>query len=258
MPTLQRPLAFLALSVALAVPAGAAAQGSSRTEAQYLGGVAVVGGAASPTGFQHALVLQHDSAWSRGYNFFWLEMLCCEDPVANREAFLEWYSTLDLGALIGSDLSFGPVRGLGINGGVNWGAQSRFTKFTPGLRLMFDLPGFTFANLNLNWLVDFGEGPRDDAVLDVDFSWGRPFEIGGASFSAEGHIEWQSPHDRGDGGRAPYVVLLQPQLRYDLGKTLSGAAGRLLVGTELLVWRNKFRVEGAHEFLPKLMVVFGF
>ena len=62
----------------------------------------------------------------------------------------------------------------------------------------------------------------------------------------------------GDGGRAPYVVLLQPQLRYDLGKTLSGAAGRLLVGTELLVWRNKFRVEGAHEFLPKLMVVFGF
>ena len=203
-------------------------------------------------------MLQHASAWSRGSNFFFVEFVCCDEPVSNRDAYLEWYSTLDLGALTGSDLSFGPVRGLGINGGVNWGAQSRFTKFTPGLRLMLDLPGFAFANLDLNWLVDFGEGPRDDGVLDVDFNWARPFEIGGAAFSVEGHGEWQAPHDRGDGGRAPYVVLLQPQIRYDLGKTLSGAAGRLLVGTELLVWRNKFGVEGAHEFLPKLLVVFGF
>ena len=258
MPTLRRRPALLALSVALAVPAGAAAQGYSRTEAQYQGGVAVVGGVVSPPGFHHLLMLQHASAWSRGSNFFFVEFVCCDEPVSNRDAYLEWYSTLDLGALTGSDLSFGPVRGLGINGGVNWGAQSRFTKFTPGLRLMLDLPGFAFANLDLNWLVDFGEGPRDDGVLDVDFNWARPFEIGGAAFSVEGHGEWQSPHDRGDGGRAPYVVLLQPQIRYDLGKTLSGAAGRLLVGTELLVWRNKFGVEGAHEFLPKLLVVFGF
>ena len=39
---------------------------------------------------------------------------------------------------------------------------------------------------------------------------------------------------------------------------MGGAENRVLVGTELQVWINKFAVDGASEFLPQILVVFGF
>ena len=95
-------------------------------------------------------------------------------------------------------------------------------------------------------------------MLGVDFNWAYPFRIGEASFSIEG--------PRGN-GRAPRTTKsgasrtrssCSPRSRYDLGKAMSGAENRVLIGTELQVWRNKFGVEGAHEFLPQFLFVFGF
>lgn len=258
-----RKVLWWAVLVGLAIPLSAGAQGFSRTEFQYQGGSAWVDGVVSPPGFQHVFTLQHASAWSHGSNFFFVDMVCCDDPVSNRDAYLEWYSRLSLGALSGQDISFGPVRDINLIGGVNWGSQSRFAKLTPGVQLQLDLPGFAFANLDFVYLVDVGAGlegggvPKADPMLGVDFNWAYPFQIGEASFSIEGHGEWQSPADN-EVGRQPYQVLLQPQIRYDLGKAMSGAENRVLIGTELQVWRNKFGVEGAHEFLPQFLFVFGF
>ncbi len=255
---------WLALMAVAAFPAVAAAQGFSRTEFHYQGGPAVVAGALSPPGIQHTLTLQHASAWSHGDNFFFVDMVCCSEPVSNRDMYLEWYPTLSLGALADRELSFGPVRDIGVIGGLNWGAQPALTILAPGVRLALDLPGFAFANLDFLWLLDRsaglegGGGPRNDARLGVDFNWSRPFEVGGRSFSVEGHAEWQRPTGNEAGGRTPHVVLLQPQVRYDLGESLWDAVGRVLVGVELQVWRNKFGVAGAHEFLPQLLVVLGF
>ncbi len=258
-----RKVCWWAVLVGLALPLSAGAQGFSRTEFQYQGGSAWVDGVVSPPGFQHVFTLQHASAWSHGSNFFFVDMVCCDDPVSNRDAYLEWYSRLSLGALGGRDISFGPVRNVNLMGGVNWGSQSRFGKLTPGIQLELDLPGFAFANLDFVYLVDVGAGldgggvPKADPMLGVDFNWACPFQVGEASFSIEGHGEWQSPADN-EVGRQPYQVLLQPQIRYDLGKAMSGVENRVLIGTELQVWRNKFGVEGAHEFLPQFLFVFGF
>ena len=252
-----------AVLVGLMAPLSAGAQGFSRTEFQYQGGSAWVEGDLSPPGFQHVLTLQHASAWSHGSNFFFVDLSCCDDPVSNRDAYLEWYSHLSLGALSGKEISLGPVRNINVIGGLNWGAQSRFTKLTPGVQLQLDLPGFAFANLDFVYLVDVGAGlegggaPKADPILGVDFNWAYPFQIGESSFSIEGHGEWQSPTDN-EVGRQPYSVLLQPQIRYDLGKAMSGAENRVLIGTELQVWINKFAVEGANEFLPQFLFVFGF
>ena len=248
----------------VAIASSAGAQGFSRTEFQYQGGPAVVEGLLSPPGFQHTLTLQHASAWSHGANFFFVDLACCDDPVSNRNAYLEWFSYLSLSALSGREISFGPVRNISLIGGVNWGAQSRFAKFTPGVQLALDLPGFAFANLDFAYLVDFSAGlegggvPQTDGIFGVDFNWAYPFEVGGRSFSIEGHGEWQSPHGTETGERNAYAVLLQPQIRYDIGKALWGADNRVLIGTELQVWINKFAVEGANEFLPQFLVVFGF
>ena len=258
-----RRVSWWAVLAGLALPLTAGAQGFSRTEFQYQGGSAWVEGSRSPPGFQHVFTLQHASAWSHGSNFFFVDLSCCDDPVSNRDAYLEWYSYLSLGALSGRDLSFGPVRNISLTGGINWGAQARLARFTPGIQLALDLPGFAFANLDFVYLVDVGAGlkgggtPKADPIFGVDFSWAYPFRIGEGSFSIEGHGEWQSATDN-EVGPQPYQVLLQPQIRYDFGKAMWGADNRLLIGTELQVWINKFAVEGANEFLPQLLFVFGF
>lgn len=258
-----RKVSWWAVLVGLAAPLSAAAQGFSRTEFQYQGGSAWIEGDLSPPGFQHVFTLQHTSAWSHGSNFFFVDLVCCDDPVSNRDAYLEWYPTLSLGALRGEDISVGPVRNISLIGGLNWGAQARFTKFAPGARLELDLPGFGFANLDFTYLVDVGAGlagggvPKADPILGVDFNWAYPFRIGEGSFSIEGHGEWQSPADN-EVGRQPYMVLLQPQIRYDLGRAMSGAENRVLIGIELQVWINKFTAEGANELLPQFLFVFGF
>ena len=253
-----------AVLAALAAPAYGAAQGFSRTEFQYQGGSAWIAGALSPPGFQHIFTLQHASAWSRGSNFFFVDLVCCDEPASNRDAYLEWYSTLSLGAVSGREISFGPVSNVSIIGGINWGSQARLVKFASGIQLALDLPGFTFANLEFVYLADLSAGlegggtPRADGIFGVDFNWAAPFQIGGGSFWVEGHGEWQSPADTETGERQPYQVLLQPQVRYDIGKAMGGAENRVLVGTELHLWINKFAVEGANEFLPQILVVFAF
>ncbi len=253
-----------AVLVGVALPVSAGAQGFSRTEFQYQGGSAWVAGDVSPPGFQHVITLQHASAWSHGENFFFVDLACCDEPVSSRDAYLEWYSNLSLGALSGKEISFGPVKDVMLTGGLNWGAQAQLAKFTPGIKFSLDLPGFAFANLDFNYLVDFSGGldrggaPSTDGIWNVDFNWAYPFQLGEGSFSVEGHGEWQSPTGTETGEDQPYQVLLQPQIRYDIGKAMGGAGNRVLVGTELQVWVNKFGVDGANEFLPQLLFVFGF
>lgn len=242
----------------------AEAQGFSRTEFQYQGGTAFGGTVVSPPGFQHVFTLQHASAWSRGENFFFVDMVCCSDPVSNRDMYLEWYSALKLSAVTNREFSWGPVADIGLLGGINWGAQTHASRLTPGLRFSLDLPGFAFANLDATWLVDVGRGlddggpPRDGGILGLDFNWARPFSIGDADFSVEGHGEWQSPHTDEAGVSRPYTVLLQPQVRWNLSKAVADAPDRVLLGVEFQLWLNKFGVPEAHEFLPQLLVVFGF
>ena len=83
---------WLGVFLGLALPLSAGAQGFSRTEFQYQGGSAWVEGLLSPPGFQHAFTLQHASAWSYGSNFFFVDLVCCDEPVSNRDAYVEWYS----------------------------------------------------------------------------------------------------------------------------------------------------------------------
>ena len=264
-----RPFSTTAVLVsALALGAGPASAGAqwSTTEAHYQVGRALSNRdhrAVAP-GTQHILTLQHASGWSRGENFFFFDMSCCSGAGgADRDVYAEWYSSINL-----AQVSAGPVGGLALIGGINWGAQAKVVKLTPGARLVLDLPGFAFANLDYLYVVSRNAGLGSGGAPDegnshiVDFNWALPFAIGSASFSLEGHGEWQSSRDveDGDGGwrKAPHWILLQPQLRWDLGKSVSGNADRIFVGTEFHVWLNKFGADGINEIIPQALVVFRF
>ena len=259
------PAALVLIAIApLVIGGNILAQGWSVTEIQYQGGSALRPHLVSPSGFQNILTLQHASGWSHGENFFFVDMTCCSGSSADRDIYMEWFPYFDLGAITGQKVSWGPIRGIGPLGGLNWGAQSKVLKVGPGFRFQLDLPGFAFANLDYVYLVDRNRGvaaggaPKEGNSHLVDFNWGLPFEIGGASFSFEGHGEWQSPRDTEFGFRAPYWVLFQPQLRLDLGKALARRPGRFFAGMEMHVWVNKFGFEDADEVLPQLLLVFRF
>ena len=262
---LAKAISFLLTVMSLLATNGTGrAQDWSVTELHYQGGNALRHHAVSPSGFQQILTLQHASGWKYGENFFFVDMTCCDGSAANRDIYLEWYPYLSLSAVTGRDISWGPIRDIGPLGGLNWGAQSKFVKITPGFRFQLDLPGFSFANLDYLYMVDKNQGlaaggaPREGNSHLIDFNWALPFEIGRGSFSLEGHGEWRGPRSTELGTRAPYWVLLQPQLRLDIGKLLARQPGRFFAGIELHAWVNKFGFEDADEVIPQLLLVFRF
>ncbi len=266
MRTLLRLVSFVLFAAAgLAAPRDEArAQGWSVTEVQYQVGAAMEEHQVSPEGIQHVLTFQHASGWSRGENFFFADMACCDGAgAASRDIYMEWYPFLSLEALTGREFTWGPIRGVGPLGGINWGAQDKVLKITPGLRLQLDLPGFLFANLDYLYLVDHSAGlaedgaPKSDNSHMIDFNWVLPFKIGGRSFSLEGHAEWQSPRNT-ETGRAPYWILMQPQLRLDVSEAVTGNPGRFFMGTEMHIWINKFGFEDADEIIPQFLLAFRF
>ena len=268
-PSFQFPIQLLLKVIAVALIAWAdsgtiCAQGWSITELHYQGGTALRSHAVSPDGFQQIATLQHASGWSYGENFFFADLELFPSAGMGRDVYMEWYPYLSLGAVTGRDLSWGLVRGIGPLGGLNWGKQSKVLKITPGFRFQLDLPGFAFANVDYLYLVDRSQGlasggaPKESNNHLVDFNWALPFKIGQNEFSLEGHGEWRSPRDTEFGTRAPYSILLQPQLRFDFGKRLMKQPGRFFVGIEFQVWINKFGFKDADEILPQLLVVFRF
>ncbi len=254
-------LAFLLLAPTDAAVAQGSANQWSITEFQYQGGYALQEGPFNAPGFQNVFTWQHASGWSYGENFFFVDLTCCEGAAADRDAYSEWYSFFDYGAISGREVAFGPVSGIGPVLGVNWAAQAKMLRWAPGVRFRLDLPGFDFANLDVNWLldqsagIDGGGAPKASNSFVVDFNGRRPL---GGSWSVEGHGEWHSGTRSELGSRNAAWVLLQPQLRLDLGEALRGNPGRVFVGTELHIWWNKLGSSGNHEVIPQLLAVFRF
>lgn len=73
----------------------------------------------------------------------------------------------------------------------------------------------------------------------VDVNWGFPFQIGKASLSLEGHVEYIGSRSNELGQDVSWWINGQPQLRLDPGELLYGESGQLFLGTEYWFWVNK-------------------
>ena len=183
--------------------------------------------------------LQHASGWKYGDNFFFVDVLDAQDPgFQDFDLYGEWYSNFSLGKIRGKKTGGGIASDVGLILGVNWGADANVKKYLPGLRLSLDLPGFAFANLDVAAYIDDSEGaasggaPREDDAFMLDFNFARPFTIGEASFSIEGHVEYVAGRENEFGGRVESWILAQPQLRWNPNDRIS-------VGIEYQFWMNK-------------------
>jgi nucleoside-specific outer membrane channel protein Tsx len=207
---------------------------------------------------KNIITFQHSSGHKYGINFFFVDHLRSD---TSSEFYGEWYSTFSLGAITGSDMSFGAVKDVGLIAGFNFAPGSNSMYTLPGVSLALDLPGFAFANLDItgyNHIKTDGSSGEESSYM-LDFNWAYPFKVGGLSWSVEGHAEYIAGRDLKDGtAKLEDWILMQPQVRLDLGEALGNEAGNLFVGIEYQYWKNKYGVKDKNESVVQLQTVWNF
>ncbi|TWX70937.1 hypothetical protein ESZ36_04650 [Colwellia demingiae] len=273
---ISAPLTALALTAALNAPmVSAEIWGNTEVQLQALGELERVGtgGTADTT----IITFQHAGGWEYGDNFFFMDYSRysvnndANFPVADSsELYGEWYSNFSLGAISGNDLSFGPVKDIGIVAGFNFAPEVDSAWVLPGVRFALDLPGFAFAQIDVTGYIHQGGGSADSPVFTVvdedssfmvDFAWAYPFKIGSTSWSIEGHLEYIDGRTQVNNFGTTELeswILFQPQIRLDLGEVLGHKAQRLFVGVEYQYWKNKLGEKGTDDNAAQLLAVWRF
>lgn len=253
-------LSLLNMSLGLHV---SAAQWST-TELHYQKGTldapGFVGGGDAST---NIITFQHASGWKYGDNFFFIDHLDDDkvDGFNDQDWYGEWYSNFSLGKISGANVGAGPIKDVGILMGFNWAADASVTKYLPGIRLSWDLPGFAFLNTDITAYLDDSKGvarggaPTEDNSWMLDVNWAYPFSIGDQDFSVEGHMEYIGERTSEFGTEVSDWILAQPQFRWDMGKALFDSKGSLFLGVELQYWQNKLGDANTDEVALQLLVV---
>ena len=247
------------LSAVVATAAFLPAPASAQLELHYQRGSILnpLSAASVPT---HIFTLQHAGGWRAGGSFFFLDYSTdgVADEFNDRDLYGEWYPTLSLGSLAAGGAGFGPVNDVRLVTGVNLGIQSKVLRYLPGVELGWNVPGFIFVNTILAAFIDASGGldaggaPSTGDSFNFDVSWLSVFQLGSQSFSFTGHAEYMGAVTDELGRDYPGSILAQPQLRWDLGQALTGAANVLQVGVEYQLWTNKLgttRDESVVQFL---------
>lgn len=208
------------------------------------------------------LTFQHAGGWLLGSSFFFIDFIddATVDGFNDKEFYGEWYPTLSLGKLFGTDLKAGPITDFSFISGLNFDGDANVLKYVPGLRLSWQVPGFIFLNTDFAALVDMSNGlakggaPSTDNGFMFDVSWLLPFSLGSQSFSFMGHAEYIGAVENETGATVESWILAQPQLVWDLGKAL-GSPNWLHVGVEFQYWRNKLGVDGEGDAVPQFLAI---
>lgn len=210
------------------------------------------------------ITFQHAGGHKYGDNFFFVDHSRVDD--GGTAFYGEWYSNFSLGAITGEEIGFGKVKDVGLIAGFNFATAVNNMWLLPGVRLALDLPGFAFANLDItgyNNVPTTAGANEEKSSYMLDFNWAYPFEMAGGSWSLEGHAEFIAGRDVINAAgvkqsESENWLLIQPQLRFDLGEAIGGDAGNFYVGLEYQYWKNKLGVKDQNESTVQLLSVWNF
>lgn len=191
----------------------------------------------------------HASGNKYGSDFFNVDFLESDGTDAQaQEAYVLYRHTFDIGAISGSPIKFGPVRGVGVTAGFDWntkndpGYASKKHMLVAGPTLMLDVPGFLNVSLLALWESNKPVGIKSRYSYDthamLTAAWGIPL---GHGFSFEGFANYISSKGKDEfGGGTKPETNIDAQIMYDLSPSLSMKPGSLKAGFEYQYWRNKF------------------
>jgi nucleoside-specific outer membrane channel protein Tsx len=198
----------------------------------------------------------HASGNKYGSDFFNVDFLESDGTDAQaQEAYVLYRHTFDIGAISGSTMKFGPVRGVGITAGFDWntkndpGYASRKHMLVAGPTLMMDVPGFLNVSLLALWesnapyntfthtgvsRYDYKVHPMLNAVWLIPLSKDVPVTFEGfANFiGTKGKDEF--------GGDTARETNIDMQVMYDMSGMVGAGKNTFKVGLEYQYWKNKF------------------
>lgn len=255
----KRILTVSALAMAVAAPSVSAANWSD-TFVGYRYGTQFTEPKNDKKIKKHVLGLTHASGYDYGQNFFNVDLLQSDsnDPASNDakgegdgafEAYVTYRHQLHLGKIFDADLSFGPVKELGLTAGFD--ANTKNTSFGPrkqmivvGPTLKFDVPK-GFLDFSVLYAHERNrDGFKPAGEKDVTFNdytiynltWGLPFELGAVPMKFQGFGNWATPKGQGTTDEK----LVRTSLMVDAGQLAFNKSNTVWVGVGYEYWRNKF------------------
>lgn len=207
--------------------------------------------------------LTHVSGYKYGSNFFSVDFLQSDskDPgslnqtAGAQEAYLVYRHTLDIGKLQGSDIKFGPIRGVGATFGFDWNAKndvgynSRKRMLVAGPTLMWDVPGFLNTSILLLSESNAPSGAFPpisnvksrysyDMHTMLTANWGIPL---GDVASFEGYANFIAKKGKDEvGNETGAETNIDMQVMFDISSAIGAGKNTLRVGVEYQYWNNKF------------------
>ena len=212
---------------------------------------------------KHIFALTHASGYKYGSNFFNVDLLQSDknDPASltqsegAQEAYIVYRHTLDIGALRGTEMRYGPVKGVGVTFGFDWntkndvGYNSRKRMLVAGPTLMWDVPGFLNTSVLLLRESNAPSGAFPpistvngrytyDTHAMLSATWGIPVA---ERLSFEGYLNFIAAKGRDEVGNGTGAETnLDMALMYDVGYHFGQPKNRFRLGLEYQFWNNKF------------------
>jgi nucleoside-specific outer membrane channel protein Tsx len=212
---------------------------------------------------KHIINFSNVSGYKYGKNFFSIDLLQSDDKDPSavgatngaHEAYVVYRHTLDLGKVLGANLAFGPVRGLGLTAGFDWnsktdaGYNSKKRMLALGPTLMLDVPGFLDisllalreSNAPYNGFTQTATSRYTyDTHAMLTAAWGIPFSVG-IPLDFEGYANYIGTKGHNEyGGPTAVEINVDMKLMYDLSPAFGAPKNTFKLGLEYQYWKNKF------------------
>jgi|TARA_R110002126_G_scaffold13118_2_gene56383 nucleoside-specific outer membrane channel protein Tsx len=216
------------------------------------------------------ITTQNASLWDWGSTFFFVDYSKDNNEsdgsnFNDENIYLEAYLNLSFNALFGEHFHKGVLKDVGFIIGTNYSRDPKVVKYTPGIRLAWDVPGFTYLNTDILSYLDRSAGkrknaanaPAEDDSWFIDMNYLYPFSIKDQKFMITGHAEFMKGRELDDiiTGTKKDWFLAQTQIRWDVGNALFSKPDKFYIGTEYQYWNNKLGTDVDEHMAQALAVV---
>jgi len=194
---------------------------------------------------QQTVTFEHADRWKYGDTFLFVDKIFYngkEDPNKGPHSFYgEFSPRLSAGKIFDRKLQLGPIKDVLLAMTYEYGeGESEAYLIGPGFDLA--VPGFNYVTLNFYRRQT--EGPRPgDGVWQITPTWSYTIPAGRSDVLIDGYLDWVVDNDQNSRGTYHANLHLNPQIKYDLGKALSGQAKQIYVGAEYSYWKNKYGIQ---------------